>query len=195
MKKSNGESILQRDPTLKRLRGQVCWGVSWSRMLNLSMSFGAPGFKTFPALSHTRSRRAAIGENASRPLIVVRGRWWLWVYMAYWRILHSDTCLASSSSPLRRKLGAFAHLHGQKLIKIEVVSNTYKTRWEFDFGCVLEVRRMNPRARDELWLLYEPDESVLSLRGDGTLEREPASGVDPRTRMSERVADGRSLLR
>jgi len=85
----------------KKLSGALCWGVEWSQMLNLSMSFGPPHLEVSPVL---RERKG--GPHPRRPgrrRVNVAGVWWLWVYVAYWRIIREGTCLPSYSSRLRDK--------------------------------------------------------------------------------------------
>jgi hypothetical protein len=53
------------------------------------------------------------------------------------------------------------------LKEVEVNPRTGATRFDFDLGGRLEVRRMERNSEDDLWMLYEPNGYVLCVRGDG----------------------------
>jgi len=183
MKRNRDISI--RD-ALKKPIGQLCWGVEWTRQLNLSMSFGSPILEVVREPYKTESKHPLLRQQANCRQVTVRGRWWFWVYLAYWRIERSGKCLATYSSSLRAKSKAFLNLKGQKLVGIRVDPDCGTTRFDFDLDTVLEIRRMESDSKDDLWLLYEPDGYVLSVRGDGTLEHGPGSGLDERVKVKSR---------
>jgi hypothetical protein len=98
-------------------------------------------------------------------LVTVKGEWWLWVYCAYWTITGNDNRSASTSSSARQRQRALGFLHGQKLVDWGINASTGATRFEFDLGSSLSIRRRQESNSDELWLLYKPNAYVLSLRG------------------------------
>jgi hypothetical protein len=189
----DSDTILRYDPGLRDVIGQICWGVSWTKLLNLSLSLGNPRLKVLREPDEIIRPRQRSGKQAKRT-VAVRGEWWLWVYVAHWRILNGEQLMASSSSSYRKKTGAFAVLQGQKLENLRIKPRTYSTQIDFDLGCTLEIRRTTASSKDEMWLLYEPDDYVLSLRGDGVIEREPASSIDTRMTIAGTARGGLALL-
>jgi hypothetical protein len=98
--------------------------------------------------------------------------------------------LATGASSFRKIQVAMARLEGQKLINVNVDPRTGATRFEFDVGGALEVRRFEPNSEDELWLLYKPNGYVLSVSGNGRYSHVPGSDADGRTRVELRkIAD------
>lgn len=71
-------------------------------------------------------------------------------------------------------------LSGQKLIHVDINRINGFTRFSFDLNTCLEVRRTKKDKNDELWLLYRPNGYVLSIKGNGTFDHEPKSGIDKR---------------
>ncbi len=126
----------------KELRGQVCWGVNWAPNLNLSMSFGEPHLRIREP-HVTKSKAQIVQQWASCRMVTVKGRWWLWICSAYWKLTFSDSLVATSSASLRQKTMAMARLHGQKLKDIRVTPETGATEFLFDLGGSLQVRRFN----------------------------------------------------
>jgi hypothetical protein len=166
---------------LEALRGQYCWGAHYEDLLNLSMSFGPP--KLVVTAVPRESKSCLAGQRVAD----ARGKWWLWVYLAYWRVLRAGRKSANSSSPMRTKQRAIQFLEGQKLTDIRVDVRTGATSFIFDLGGALEVRRREPGSPKEVWLLYEPSGYVLSVRGDGTYDHKPASGTDGRRGIARRA--------
>ena len=157
--------------------GQLCWGIHWQRLTNLSMEFGIPHLEIVHEPYQSFARTRAVRQLATRRLVSIRGNWRLLVNLAYWRILRKGRCLASSGSSAREKREAFVQLGGQKLINLAVDSSTGKSTLTFDLDTKLEIRRMERDSKGELWFLYGPDGMALVIRGDGTQERVPGSGT------------------
>ena len=178
----------------QRLHGQLCWGMHWSQQLNLSMSIGDPTMEVGREPYESKSRVAEVRRSARRRRVRIRGRWWLWVYVAYWRIRREGALLAAGSSSLRDIQAALLDLEGQKLMDVRVNPGTGVTGFVFDLETVLEVRRRRRRSTDELWLLYEPGGYVLSVRGDGTYDHGPGSGVDKRPGVERRPVPSASTM-
>jgi hypothetical protein len=156
--------------SFKPLYGMSCWGIRWDPQLNLSLNFGKPFLKIREPYN-TKSTSKAIKRLAARRQITIRGEWYLWVYGSYWKIFQKNEQVASSSSSARRKDAAIAGLEGQKLIHVTINPKNGKTRFDFDLGGILEVRRFDAISDLELWMLYEPNGYVLSCKGDGKLIR------------------------
>ena len=117
---------------------------------------------------------------AGRRLVTVKGEWWLWVYMAYWKIVQDGGLAARNSSSLKAKQKVMGFLEGQYLKNVEINNDNGCTRFLFDQGGELEVRRFEKDSEDELWLLYKPSGYVLTVTGDGSVTHEPGSGIDRR---------------
>ena len=73
---------------------------------------------------------------------------------------------------------ALRDLKGQRLTEIQLVPQTGATRFEFDLDTALEVRRMDPRSKEELWRIYGRDGYVRSIRGDGAFGREESGSKE-----------------
>jgi hypothetical protein len=186
MAKESPISAISLAPSVKKLFGHFCWNVDWWRLLNLSMDFGKPRLR----LGRIRERkiRSIRGTVRTRG-VTYRGQWFLWIYLSYWSILLNDTPIASYSSLPQKQKKALAILEGQKIKNIWIDRESGATRFEFDLGAVLQVRRRARRSRDELWLLYMPNGYVLSILGNGSYTYEPGSGIDKRKGVSGALRD------
>ena len=120
--------------SFKPLYGQPAWGLHHERHLNLSMNFGKPSIRIREPYS-TDSRSEVVRQMAARRQVTVRGEWWLWVYLCYWRLTSDGLELATGSSSIRRIERATAQLEGQALVSVDVEPETGATRFVFDLGC------------------------------------------------------------
>jgi len=156
------------DRTFEQLRGQLAWNVRYHRMLNLSIDFGEPSLRI---LREPRERlRSSARERrlSARRVVCVEGRWFLWIYLAYWRVLINGKRVTSSSSSARDINLALQDLEGQRFVGVQINPDTGFTRFAFDLGGAIEVRRMQRNAAQELWSLSKPTGYYLSVYGDGT---------------------------
>ena len=71
------------------------------------------------------------------------------------------------------------------MMDIEVNPSTGATRFEFDLGGVLEVRRME-RSDTDIWSLFKPSGYVLSVKGDLTYAHCPGTYTDEQVRARSR---------
>jgi hypothetical protein len=184
------------DRTFEKVYGEICWNVMHDCQLNFSMELGEPSLD----VPHGPSQKVTSGEirrrlaardwrirpDKAQRVVHVKGRWFLWIYMAYWKTSCQGVQIATSSSSQRLKSLATRDLDGQKLIQVQVNPRTGATAFTFDLGSVLEVRRFERDSSDELWTLYEPTGYCLSVRGDGTYDHVPASGIDNRPAVKRR---------
>ncbi len=176
-------NVIQR--TYERLYGKPCWGVEHGQYLALEMNFGTPSLDVRePRVSQARS--AMVRRLMAKRWIRVQGQWKLWVIHAYWRLSIHDEPLARNSSSLRKILQAVTELDGQKLLDVELNAETGATRFRFDLGGLLEVRRWRRDSCDELWMLHKPNGYVLSVNGNGTYNHGPRSRTDKRKRVFQR---------
>lgn len=156
------------DNSLKSLYGKPCWGLRYDCNTNLDLSFGDPVLKIYePRQSNSKSRK--VRERFTRRLVTVKGKWWLWVFIAKWEISFNGKRAATNKSPYRKIPMALAKLSGQIVASVEIDSQTGETKFEFDLGGVLRVRRWKRKreCKDDLWMLYKPNGYVLTVRGDG----------------------------
>jgi hypothetical protein len=163
---------------IKPLLAKPCWRVRWDAQLNLDLSFGRPALRIRePYRSSSRSPR--VRAQAARRLATVRAEYWLWIYVAYWRITLADGRSATQSSSARAKDIVCANLEGEKIKKVEVSPLTGSTSFAFDLGSRLEVRRRQPGEDSEIWTLYKPRGMTLSVRGDGFYSSNRATTRQP----------------
>jgi hypothetical protein len=159
---------------LSRLNGQVCWGVEWDCNVNLSMSFGDP-ILTIREPATKKFNSPDLKELFSSRRITVKGKWWLWVFCSYWKITFPNHPGASSSSSYRQKRIAMAKLDGQRLCSVQINPQTGATQFDFDLGGKVNIRRFDRNSNHDLWMLYEPDGYVLTIRGDGQYSYQPGN--------------------
>ena len=157
------------------IHGLLCWGVTWDSQLNLSMSFGEPTLRIRePYVSKSRSPR--LREHASYRQVRIRGKWWLWIFCARWKLTISHSMAVTGSSPQWKRNMAMARLDGQRLTGVAIDPLTGATEFAFDLGASLQVRRLVADDSD-IWTLYKPNGYVLGIRGDGTCTH--AKGTTP----------------
>jgi hypothetical protein len=99
--------------------------------------------------------------------VTVRGAWFLWIEQAYWKLSLRDFDAVSGAYSYRRIQMALARLDGQRLLHVAIDSRTGATRFTFDLEGILTVRRFGPSPPGELWTLYTPMHTVVTIRGDG----------------------------
>jgi hypothetical protein len=150
------------------LIGKVCWGVNYERQLNLSMNFGAPSLHIRePRISKSKLR--VVREAFARRLVTVRGDWWLWVYLARWKLSVRTAPSISDSTPIRQMKRALDELSGQQLKSVSTDTKTGATTFTFDLGAKLAITPQL-RRRSELYLLYRPAAHTLVVWNEGTFE-------------------------
>jgi len=171
---------------LRPLYGQMCWGAEYEAMLNLSFSIGDPSIMILGKPRRIRTKSVRVRRAFARRCIHVRGRWWLWVRVAHWRYSSKEYWVTSGSSSLREIAEAVRDLSGQRLTKVQINPKTGATRFSFDLGSALDVRRISKDTDHKLWVLYKPNGYVLSVRGNGTYDHCPESGTDRRPGVTRR---------
>jgi hypothetical protein len=164
---------------IKPLLKKPCWRVRWDNQLNLDLSFGRPSLHIRePHGSSARSPR--VRAQAARRLVTVRAEYWLWIYVAYWKLLPLRGSATTQSSSARAKDIACAQLEGQKLVDVKISPRTGSTCFAFDLGTTLEVRRQRAGEDADIWTLYRPRGLALSVRGDGSYSHGRASDREPK---------------
>jgi hypothetical protein len=110
-------SIIQN--AFRELFGQPCWGIDYSKTLNLWINFGEPYLSVCEPYQTKRKTKLAL-DMASRRVVHPRGRWRLWVYCSYWRLSRNGDLLAFFSSSYRRIQQAINKLNGEKLVSVQI---------------------------------------------------------------------------
>jgi hypothetical protein len=151
---------------VKDLLAKPCWRVRWDNQLNLDLSFGEPKLHIREPY-HRTTRAPRVRALAARRVATIRAEYWLWIYVAQWKIKVADGRSVTQSSSSHLKNVACATLEGEKVNKVEIDPLTGRTRFTFDLGSTLEVRRINAEEDAEMWTLYKPHGLTLSVRGDG----------------------------
>lgn len=149
---------------LKKIQGKPCWGVQYDRQVNLSMSFGDPVLKICEPFQ-AKSSSTKIRELSSRRKITVQGKWWLWIFCAYWKLSFDGVRAATGASSFKQIQIAPAGLSGQILKQVEINPRTGATCFIFDLGGLLGVRRFERDSEDDLRMPDAPDGNVLAIRG------------------------------
>ena len=153
------------------LIGRPCWNVHYHEQLNLSLNFGTPTLEIREPYA-TDSTNARVRARAARRNVTVRGEWWLWIYLADWRLTNERHRPVHSAASVNKIEEAILELDGQALIGLEVDPKCGTTLFEFDLGSRLECTPHQDETRSELWMLYRPTGYVLSVYGDGTCTHE-----------------------
>jgi hypothetical protein len=131
------------------------------------MNFGRPHLKIDEPKKVRANRSPIVRELFSRRRVNVRGQWWLWIQAWRWK-LSAFSESATPYSSRQRIENAMACLDGQKLTGFEVAERTGITRFTFDLGGVLECTNHETQELGEMWLLYRPNGTVLTVYNDGT---------------------------
>jgi hypothetical protein len=103
------------------------------------------------------------------------GSYYLWIYMAPWRLEDAEAVLAGSEDEDRAEVAKkIAMLDGRVLISIAVEYPSLSARFEFEGGLVLTT--FSESRTDEQWMFFRPDGSVITAGPGSSLWVEPASG-------------------
>jgi hypothetical protein len=99
-----------------------------------------------------------------------RGKWHLWVYLANWVLTHNGRELANSDSDHRKIDVAVRRLEQVPFSGVEFDADQLETIFLFDtFRLSVSPADYvdNPDERDEYWLLFLPDERVVTVGPGG----------------------------
>ena len=159
------------------LSGHPCWGVNWSSVTRyLQLYFGPPSLRIeapdpkadFPASRHRR--------------VFVVGQRCLMVNNAYWKLSAVDAETVTGASTENRILRVLTLLDGQQLTEVAIDPGTGATRFGFDLGASLSVRRKAVDQLDDLWYLLEPDGYCVAVNGRGQFSHQQCSSREDRWR-------------
>jgi hypothetical protein len=171
---------------VRPLLGRPCWSVEYESQLNLKLSFGRPSIHVLREPGQQIGKPGR-GRWSGRRIVTVRAEYWLWVYLARWKVTLADGRSATMAGGGRARDVVLNTLKGEKVTEVRVQPSTGATRIAFDLGGVLEIHRLTRRTPEDLWLLYKPRGLVLTVRGDGTYAHGPGSKAKERWRPVENV--------
>jgi hypothetical protein len=162
------------------LFGVPSWLVSKGHGSFITLEFGSP------SLQIDEPRRMPLHitgapTTALRRLAHVRGQWHLWIYCCDWSLLLHDVQLANNESDDITMNRALQVLNGQALVDVTINRHDAATKFTFDLGCVLETSPSPGHVYGvepvEQWLLYQPDQNVLTVRSDGSYRLAPGDAA------------------
>jgi hypothetical protein len=144
--------IEQLNGIISPLIGQSAWNVQlgWSSFITLE--FGAP-----------QTNRGN-----------TRGAWHLWVYGAGWRLEEGDRMLAGSLDDDEHLTLAVKRMDGLKLLAVDIDLPMLDTVFTFEQDVVLRLFSEYTSSMEH-WMLFLPDDNVLSLGPGTTWSIRPAS--------------------
>lgn len=146
--------------------GLPCWGVHWDCDLGVRIDFGAPHLDVREPTTSVPSPGKA-GDHHTYRHVYVHGDWRLFID-GFWKLALRDRPLVRGTSPVSEIQMALARLDGQRLVSVSGDSSTGATRFTFDLGAALYVRRTSRGDDYEMWMLQAPDGRFLQVRGDGS---------------------------
>ncbi|MFZ4816926.1 MAG: hypothetical protein ACOYL5_20490 [Phototrophicaceae bacterium] len=96
----------------------------------------------------------------------IHGEWHLWIYSGAWVIESDKQIIAASEDDRPFIQDQIAILNGQALSSVEVYPPSLRTTWYFDGGYRVHIFPIRSEAGEsavDLWLLYTPEDKVLTL--------------------------------
>ena len=96
----------------------------------------------------------------------VHGEWHLWIYCCAWRIERSSRVLAASEDDRSLIKRTVRLLNGKKLTRLDVTHLLMDASFAFEGGLILRTFGIYSRNAEH-WMLFTPDQSVLTV-GPGT---------------------------
>jgi hypothetical protein len=106
----------------------------------------------------------------------VHGEWHLWIYYCAWRIERGPRVLAASEDdrPLIKKTVAL--LNGKTLTEVRVTSPMMDTLFAFEGALALKTFGIYSQDAEH-WMLFTPDQKVLTIGPGTTASFKPASKI------------------
>ena len=170
--------------SFEKLFGLPCWNVTTD--YGLTFKFGNPYLRIHEMKKTYKVDYVPIPIFSKKRHIIVKGQWFLWIYMAHWKALYKGKRIITNSSSNHNIRRFSNQIEGQRLIQVRVNENTGATSFLFDLDCTVEIRRWGKNSKDELWHLSKPNGYCLSIYGDGKYSHRPGSGIDRRPGVERR---------
>lgn len=150
--------------TQELLHGKLCWGVEWSRLLNLTIQVGVP---------HLVPRRQTKMVQASIPdkrfpktTCDIKGQYTLWFYHVLVQVRCGEVEIANEKSSNRRKWVASCLISGRRFLRISLDRDRDAIQFRFNNRMVVEVRPMKIKSEDvELWNVSSPSRYLFGVEG------------------------------
>lgn len=142
--------------------GIPCWNVKKGHGSFLTFEFGEPHIE----IGKVFESASALGFKHKKRSIYVHGTWHLWIYMCDWHIFYNnrEICHSESDDLIINRTCDF--LNGQSLLNVEIDQNK-STIFKFEFGGLLKIIPYSDEEINDTWMLYCPDEHILSLQSNG----------------------------
>jgi hypothetical protein len=145
--------------------GKPSWIVRKGLGSIVIMHFGSPSVCVHEPRSRPgRTRLSDFPISLTRRQAWVEGEWQLWILYCRWIYTQDGERVVESSSGESRIGRCIPQLQGQALKTISLGAGV--TRFEFDFGGLLEVRKGNIDM-EKLWKVHTPSRRVFVVRSDG----------------------------
>lgn len=154
------------DRAFRPLLGLPCWGVEWNAQTGLWLEFGNPRL-TIHEPSGGTARSERVRRMSAYRRVAVHGRWSLAVMCGRWTLKLRDQAGVTAESEGSDRSTALRYLDGQRLVSADVGAADGATRLVFDLGAELTIDGSDC-DEGEMWTLYKPRHTVLSVRSDGT---------------------------
>jgi len=164
--------------SFRPILGFPCWGVANGWASFLTFEFGEPSLVIRdPYVSDAPYN--GVRARAAQRLVYPRGQWHLWIHSCAWEV-KIDLKVAADWTTRARSKRAPAILNGQILTGITPTKGGSGWVFDFDLGATLETKPYDRSS--EQWLLFEPNNKILSARAD----RKYSYGNGARTPKQER---------
>jgi hypothetical protein len=147
-------SSTQSAAILRGIVRQKAWGVRFTEEGFLMFQFGD---KQAP-------------EKTRSGAIVQHGEWNLWIYDATWRLKRNNALFVDCATEPAIGQRQVESVDGLTLIAVSHLSSD-RMVIDFEQGVTLEVTA-NTNADDDQWILFLPNDCVLTAESDGTFSLE-----------------------
>lgn len=139
-----------------------CWNATAEYGSWIRLQFGTPH------LNIREGNPASTINGMKRRAVFVAGDFELWIEMGAWEMFENGKRVFHSEQSRNQLRSAAGRLNGQKLLKVELVSQPMTTVFVFDEGTQLKVCSTADAKPDEpLWHVYSAGD-CLSLLANGT---------------------------
>lgn len=127
---------------IRPLLGHEAWGVKLGVGSFITLEFGKPIINKF-------------GKT--------RGEWLLWIYYCGWYIENPHKNFIGSEDSRERLKYEIAVLEGQRLENVIISPIAFETNFYFSNSIILHTFPLNFIDPYEYWMLYTPNEKVLTI--------------------------------
>ena len=143
--------------------GSPCWNVKPGYGSFLALEFGKPHLEVREPIVANKRCSPKVRKHLARRGVFVHGEWHLRIASCAWEVLSNGKHVGNgeTKSSMRR---AATVLDGQKLIRFSIAPERLLCVFEFDLGGT--IRTVPYDKKGEQWVLFTPEEKVLTLRAD-----------------------------